>query len=73
MQIESDGLFKNQEFEFYIGDNEDFTLNNKVPGGPHLKEGKTETVYDARSDDPDYWPYGLELFVNLEGLYFHIV
>ena len=47
-----------QRFEIYVGDNSDYRLNEKVEGGPF--------IYDpADPNDPDYWTWGKEIWVNM--------
>ena len=60
----NDGL---QNFEIYIGNDPDYTMNAACSGGPHLVVG------DAANYNAFGWTFGKEIWCNLEGQYMHLV
>ena len=60
-------------FEFYFGDSPNYILNEKMPGGPFLKPPDSSNYLYDEFFGYKAWPFGIELFPNLEGRYVHIV
>lgn len=65
------------DFEIYIGDNADYTLNTLCPGGPFMKDQFSTTNSGYYQYDPTVasgsWRYLSETWCNLQGRYTHIV
>ena len=79
-----DENFRLQNFEIYVGHSANYLDNEKCSGGPFLKiDEDSSYVYDKRADlyaqdnfdkGRGYvWPYGAEIWCNLEGSYVHLV
>ena len=63
-----------QNYEVYIGNNEDYKKNNKCAGGPHMVTTDPNNYIAADPTVPyPQWKYGKELWCNLEGQYMTIV
>lgn len=68
--------YKFQNFEIYIGNDSDYTKNNKCAGGPFMRTDDSTNYHDwADFYDTytDIWNFGKEVWCNLEGRYMHIV
>lgn len=67
-----------QNFEYYIGDSQDWKSNARCPGGPFMKTdpGSDGWYWDERTSDrsPGFaWTYGIEVWCNQSGRYVHLV
>ena len=73
-----------QKFEIYIGNSDNYLENTKCTGGPFLdaSESSSYELNQKGFDDGDdpfgqgfgmVWPFGKELWCNLEGQYMHMV
>ena len=66
-------------FEIYIGNDPNYLLNPRCPGGPFMRTDDpasyTELEADGRGERPagSYWNEGKEVWCNLEGQYMAIV
>ena len=76
------GLYQN--YDIHIGNDPDYTKNQKCAGGPHLQfDDPGSYVYDALAFDRNedafgqgrgmVWRFGEEVWCNLEGRYVHLV
>ena len=64
-----------QNVEIYIGNDPDYTMNQKCAGGPFMVVGDTNwyTTGSTGNNSGNEWNYGLEVWCNLEGQYVTIV
>ena len=63
-----------QNYEVYIGNNEDYRKNQKCAGGPHMMTTDPNSYVEASpARTHPMWKYGKELWCNLEGQYMTIV
>lgn len=64
---------KFQNFEIYIGNNEDYSKNNKCAGGPFMRTDDSSNYQTWSYNGNTVWKFGEELWCNLEGRYMHII
>ena len=71
-------IYRFNNYEVYVGDDEYPKNNYKCPGGPHMKlddPNSFTTVTDIAngSGTIQMWNYGKEIWCNHQGRYMHIV
>ena len=57
----------------YIGEGQDWTLNQKCPGGPFMVATDPNSKTFINSVAKDVWNGGTEIWCNMQGRYTHIV
>ena len=66
-----------QDFRVYIGDSEDHTQNEEVPGSPFMRLDDPDMFYDGQVGNGailyGMWKFGKEVFCSHTGRYFHLI